>query len=236
VNLQLAPRTLALVLAAVVVVLAIGGWFGLVGSQRTTASSLADQAADAQVSLDALKAPAPAKSHSTAGKTKATAGHGKSKVDAQASEIAQLHAAFPDQVRMPSILLQVHGLATRSGVSLDSFSPSTPTPGSGYDSIQISIAVTGRYAGIQRFVHALRAQAASVHGHVHASGRLFSVDTVGIVPATDGLPKLTATLVVDAYVYTGVVPATQSDDSTDTGDGSSTSPATTTTSSGGTSS
>jgi Tfp pilus assembly protein PilO len=235
VNLQLAPRTLALALAAVIAVLGVGGWFGLVASQRSTASSLADQTADAQVSLDALKTPTQTKGHSAAAETKATAGPGKRKVDTRASQIAQLRAAFPDQVQMPSMLLEVHRLATRSGVSLDSFSPSMPTPGSGYDSIQISVAVTGRYAGIQRFVHALRAQAASVHGHVHASGRLFSVDTVGIVPAADGLPKLTATLVVDAYVYTGVVPATESDNSTDTGDGSSTTPATTTTSSGGTS-
>jgi Tfp pilus assembly protein PilO len=234
-NIQLAPRTLALILAAAIALLGVGGWFGLVASQRSTASSLDEQAADAQVSLDALKTPTGTKSHpGTGGKTKATAKGGKSKADSPASQVAQLHAAFPERVQMPSLLLQAQKLATTSGVTLDSFAPSMPTPGSGFDSIQITLAVSGRYASIQRFVHALRVQAASVHGHVRASGRLFSVETVGIAPASEGLPRLTATLTVDAYVYTGVVPLAATGDGTET-DGSST-PETTTTSSGGTSS
>jgi Tfp pilus assembly protein PilO len=230
-SLQVAPRTLALILAGVIALIGIGGWVGLVGSQRSSASSLADQAADAQVNLDALKNPVKPTPHKgTSSKAKAQAKAAKAKADAKASEAAQLQAAFPTAVGMPSILLQVQKLATQSKVSLESFAPAMPTPVNGYDSIAIDVTVTGHYLAIQRFVHALRVQAASVHGRVHASGRLFSVETVGITPAADGPPVLNATILLDAFVYSGVAPAT---DPTAT-DGS-TPPATTTSTSEGTS-
>ena len=235
-NLQVTPRTLALLLAALVCLLGLGGWFGLVASQRNSATSLDSQVADAQVNLGALKtASTPAKTGTTKAKAHAAAKH---KAGAHASQLQQLKAAFPTEVGMPSILLQVQRLASQSGVSLESFAPSMPVPQSGYDSIAIDVTVAGRYKEIQRFVHALRMSAASVHGRVHATGRLFSVETVGITAAADGLPALTATIMLDAFVYSGAVPpAAESQNTTDTGDGTTTTattttPATTTTAEG----
>jgi Tfp pilus assembly protein PilO len=229
-SLQVAPRTLALILAGVIALIGVGGWVGLVGSQRSSASSLDEQTADAQVNLDALKTPAKPTTHkATSSKAKAQARAAKTKAAAKASEAAQLQAAFPTAVGMPSILLQVQKLATQSKVSLESFAPAMPTPVSGYDSIAIDVTVTGHYRAIQRFVHALRVQAASVHGRVHASGRLFSVETVGITPAADGPPVLSATILLDAFVYSGVVPATDPAATDPTATDGSTQPATTTT-------
>jgi Tfp pilus assembly protein PilO len=234
-SLQVAPRTLALVLAGVIALIAIGGWVGLVGSQRSSASSLDEQAADAQVSLDALKTTAKPTTHkATSKKAKAQAKAAKTKADAKASEAAQLQAAFPTAVGMPSILLQVQRLATQSKVSLESFAPAMPVPVNGYDSIAIDVTVTGRYQAIQRFVHTLRMQAGSVHGRVHASGRLFSVETVGITPAADGPPALSAAILLDAFVYSGVtLPTDPSATDPAATDGST--PATTTSTSEGTS-
>ena len=79
---------------------------------------------------------------------------------------------------------------------------------------------------MQRFVHALRTQAGSTHGRVQATGRLFAVESVNMTPAPDGLPQLAAAIVVDAFVYSGVV-TTPATDPTATTDGSET-PATTT--------
>ena len=88
---------------------------------------------------------------------------------------------------------------------------------SGYDSYPIDITVNGRYRDVQRFVHELRTQAGSSHGRVQASGRLFAVESVNMTPAPDGLPELAAAIVVDAFVYSGVVPADRDrrDDPTD---------------------
>ena len=90
----------------------------------------------------------------------------------------------------------------------ESFAPSVPTQQSGYDSYPIDITVNGRYRDVQRFVHDLRTQAGATHGRVHADGRLFSVESVNLTPAPDGLPELAAAIVIDAFVYSGVVPAT----------------------------
>src|SRR5205085_8791178 len=101
-------------------------------------------------------APAPAKTGHKA-ITKAAAKAAQSR----ASQLKQLEAAFPKAVDMPSILLQIQKLATQSNVSMQSFAPSLPTPGNGYDIVQIDVTVSGRYRDIERFVHALRVQATS---------------------------------------------------------------------------
>ena len=60
---------------------------------------------------------------------------------------------------------------------------------------------------------------------VSACGSVFTVETVQIAPAAEGPPSLSATILLDAFVYSGVMPATA-----DGSDGST--PATTTTSEG----
>jgi Tfp pilus assembly protein PilO len=207
-NVQLAPRTLALVLALVICALGMVGWFGLVNAQRNHAASLEQQVADAQVNLDTLGVQATAGS----GKKPATVDARQAAKD-RAAQKAQLQAAFPRQLQMPSILLQVQRLAERTHVSLESFAPSVPTAMSGYDSYPIDVTVNGRYRDVQRFVHALRTQAGSTAGRLHATGRLFAVESVNLTPAPDGLPELAAAIVIDAFVYSGVVPATATDGS-----------------------
>jgi Tfp pilus assembly protein PilO len=205
---RITPTTLAVLLGAVVVLIGGVGWFGLVASQHKTAGSLDAQVADEQTSLAAAKTPA----HSGTTRHKPAKDAGKQ----LAAQTAALKLAFPSEVGMPSLLLQVQRLATASGVSLESFAPSAETPLSGYESIPIDVTVIGRYRAIQHFVRALRAQAGSAAGHVHATGRLLSVETVAITPAPSGLPDLSAAITVDAFVYTGVVPDTGSDSTTTT--------------------
>jgi len=205
-NVQVTPRTLALILALVVCLLGMVGWFGLVSAQRHHAEELDAQVADAQVNLDTLQTSAA----SGSGQAKATAG-AKHAAQARAAQEAQLQTAFPRALQMPSILLQVQHIAARTHVSLESFAPSVATAMSGYDSYPIDITVNGRYRDVQRFVHALRTQAGSSKGRVQASGRLFAVESVNMTPAPDGLPQLAAAIVVDAFVYSGVVPAAATD-------------------------
>jgi Tfp pilus assembly protein PilO len=206
---RLTPKTLALIMVAVIVLLGAGGWFGLVAQQRSDASSLAAKAADEQANLDAVET-----LNRTIGTT--TPGKGKGKAKDAANQPALLAVAFPTEVAMPSILLQVQRLATESDVLLEAFAPTLPTPQSGYDSIPIDVKVTGRYRAIQKFVHALRAQAGSSGGRIHADGRLFAVETLGITAAADGLPLLTASILVDVFVFTGPPPATETPAGTET--------------------
>ena len=166
----------------------MGGWFVLVGSQRSSATSLEAQIADAQVDpRDAADV-----DRDRQGQAGGEAGRASRRPTARRASWRSCRRRSRRSVEMPSLLLQMQRLAGAADVSLESFAPSSPTPLSGYDSIPIDVTVTGRYRAIQRFVHDLRTQAGSVKGRVHADGRLFSVETVGITAAPEGLPNLTA--------------------------------------------
>jgi Tfp pilus assembly protein PilO len=196
---QLSPKTLAIVLTAVIMVLGGGGWFGLVASQRSTASDLGVQLEDGEASLAALQA-----DEQKAIAPKATSKGKATVAETKAEQRNQLALAFPRSVEMPSILLQVQRLATKTGVTLDAFAPTTPTVMSGYQTIPIDVTVSGGYREVQSFIRALRTQAGTTRGRVHATGRLFSVETLGITAGGAGLPSLTAALQIQAFIYTGV--------------------------------
>jgi hypothetical protein len=203
---DMSPRSLALIAVAAIGLISLVGWFALVSPQRSKASSLDRQIAAERVSLTAAKAAARPSPAAKGEKTSAS----------------QLAAALPTKLQMSSILRQVQDLAATTNVSLTSFVPSTPVPLAGYASVPIGLGVTGQYGEIRSFLRRLRIHAGSgPKGRIHASGRLFSVDSVNLAPST--LPLLDATIQLDAFVYTGVtLPAastttTTSSDSTDAG-------------------
>ena len=67
----------------------------------------------------------------------------------------------------------------------------------------IDVIVTGRYFGVQRFLRHLRTQAGVAGPHVHATGRLFSVDSVSLAAGDAKLPQLAATIHLNAFTYDG---------------------------------
>jgi Tfp pilus assembly protein PilO len=193
---NISPKMLALIFAGAFAILALGGWFGLVTSQRSTASSLDAQIADAQANLAVAKTAA----------VRPHVGAGAKGDKMQTAPVAVLATAFPSDVMMPSLLRQVQRVANDANVSLDSFTPSGITQLAGYNAIPIDLTVTGQYNAIERFVHQLRVQAGASNGHVHASGRLFAVETLGLTAGSTGLPMLSATIRIDAFVYSGITP------------------------------
>jgi hypothetical protein len=200
-NLDISPRLLAVGVLAAVAALALIGWFGLVSPQRSKASSLDGQIADAKTQLH------------TAQVLSSVQRTGKG----QKSGLALLDTAMPQNLRMPSVLKEVQGLASASNVSLDSFTPSTATAAAGYDAVPINVSVTGRYGEVKSFLRRLRTEAGARNGHIHANGRLFDVKTVGLGAGGSGAPQLTATITLAVFVYTGVpLPTTTTTTSSDT--------------------
>jgi hypothetical protein len=122
---------------------------------------------------------------------------------------------MPSTLQMPTILRQVQRLAKTSDVSLESFTPSGSAELSGYTAIPIDVSVSGRYAEVKRFLHRLRVQAGSREGRIHATGRLFDVQTVGLSPGVGGAPELSASIRLAAFVYTGAQPPAQTPAATD---------------------
>ena len=198
---NLSPRILAVAAALVIGLVALIGWYGAVTPQRSTIDSLDTKIAEekAQLKVGQLLARS-----QKADKTK-TSGAGL------------LVKAMPSSLQMPSVLRQVERLASTSSVTLESFTPSAATPAAGYDAVPVDLSVAGPYAAVQNFLHGLRAQAGANGGRVHADGRLFDVQTVGLAPGGTEANELTASIRLATFVYTGAaLPVTGTTMATDT--------------------
>jgi hypothetical protein len=169
------------------VAVALIGWFGFVSPQRSKAAELDSRIADAKTQLVVLKASGPSSSGSP------TAG-------ASALVLAR---AMPPSVAMSTVLRQLLRAAHHADVRLDSVTPQAPTVQSGYSTVPMDVAVTGRYVTVQRFLKELRTQAGFSGPRVHASGRLFSVDSVSLAAGEDQLPQLAATIHLNVFTYNG---------------------------------
>ena len=121
---EVTPRAMAFVLLAVAVVLGAAGWFVLVSPKRSQASKLAATIAtkQSQVSSETHQASAVA----------------------QPERTQSLGKALPDVPLMPDVVDQLNGLATRSDVVLDTITPQAPVPGTGFESIPLTVVATGR--------------------------------------------------------------------------------------------
>ena len=192
---KLTPKLVALLALVTLIVVALAGWFMAVSPQRSTAATLDAQIADAEASLQAAQYEAGLKP--------------TSKLNARTSR--RLARGLPDRTAMPKVLRELLFAARSSRVTLDSVTPQPlMTTSQGYDAVPIDVVVTGRYGGIQRFLHKLRLQAGISGERVHASGRLFTVDTLSLAAAEATLPRITATLRVNAFVYKYSPPAATS--------------------------
>ena len=173
---QVTPRTLAMILAAAVAVLAVGGWFGLVASQRSSASSLDAQVEDAKANLAALRRRAGEDRPQGQRRRRAAKA-----AQSRASQLKQLEAAFPKAVDMPSILLQIQKLATQSKRQPAVVRPVASDAG---QRLRRRAAQRHRQRALPR--HPAVRPRAPRPGDVDSRpastrpGRLFAVDTVGI--------------------------------------------------------
>ena len=104
----------------------------------------------------------------------------------------------------------------------------TATPISGYLAIPITVEFQGNFYDLSDFLYRLRNLVDVRHGTLDATGRLFAIDTLSFDEAQGGFPQISATLVVDAFVYGTLTPATATPTTSTT---STTSTSTTTTAS-----
>jgi hypothetical protein len=183
----------ALVLSALaVVVVAAVGWFMVISPQHTKANQLDTQraAVDSELAVDRQLVSKPSET-----KTKAT--------------LAAAKRALPDQPEVSDILRQLAGFATTSRTELDGISPAAAVPGTGAETIPISLQFKGRYFGLQHLLRLLRTSASSKGERITATGRLYTVDSISFGGAgEDGV--LEATIKLNAFVYspTPVIPST----------------------------
>src|SRR5262245_22154071 len=186
----------------------LAGWYVLVSPQRSKAAALDVKIDDANNRLAAteafLRSPA-----------------GRDSV----AKLRRLQVALPDDVQMSEILRQLSWACGESGVRIASITPSVPVPSTAGMTVPISLALTGHYFRLAKFMHLLRTRAEVKNGDVHAKGRLYAIDNISFASAKGGL--ITATLSLDAFMYAPPPPPASS--STGGADPTSTTTTTTTT-------
>src|SRR5262245_44856633 len=200
------PRLALLLAILLVLVVVLVGWFTILSPERSKAAELNGQIYDANVSLASTQAllDDPAAHRSIA-------------------QVAQLRRALPPDVEMSEIVRQLTWAAGRTGVRVDSITPSGQVPAAGAQAVPITLQVTGRYFRVANFMHLLRTRAKVENGVVRVKGRLYAIDNISLgKSATGGL--VTATLALDAFTSGAAPPG-----STTTGAQPPTSTTTTTT-------
>jgi len=199
------------------------GWFMLISPQRSTAASIVQATAAAEVQLQEAKRPVvPVKPAAAA-----------QQPVIQTADLYSLAKAMPSTVDMPNLLLELDQVARSAGVTLATISPGAPAPSltAGFSTLAINLSFSGDFYSLTDMLYRLRNLVTVRNGALQTSGRLFSVDTVGITPAGTG-GGLDATVIVTAYVYgaapgaTAVAPVTPAATGTGTTDTTTTAVAT----------
>jgi Tfp pilus assembly protein PilO len=190
--------TIGLIIGGDLLLLLVG-WFMLIGPQRSTAASIVQATAAAQVQLDEARLPVVRVKPAAAAQ----------QPEIKTADLYSLAKAMPSTVDMPNLLLELDQVARNAGVTLSTISPGAPAPSltAGYSTIAINLSFSGDFYSVTDMLFRLRSLVTVRNGALETSGRLFSIGTVGIAPAgADG--GLGATVVVNAYVYGGGAIAT----------------------------
>jgi Tfp pilus assembly protein PilO len=180
---------------AVVLVLAVaaGGWFFLVSPQRAKAADL-----DAEIALAEQELQEHQLATLRAGSVEKI----------EVADLFRLSKAMPDRADMSGVLLELNRIAADTGITFESISPQTAVPISGYQAVPIQLTFKGNFYNLSDFLYRLRSLVHVDDGRLAATGRLFAIDTLDFAESQEGFPRITATLVVDAFVYGTGVPAT----------------------------
>jgi len=182
---NISPVKLVAILAVTFLVLAGATWLMLIMPKQSKVSSLETTIKSAQTQLAQLTTDAPA-AHKNA-----------------VSQSLLVLRALPTDPGVPQIVLQLSRIAAEEHVSLDSITPSTAIPYSGYEAMPMTIVLSGDFFGVEGFLQQLRGQVQVTNGTVAATGRLYDVLGVTLQSITPA-PKVQATLTIDAFSYTGI--------------------------------
>ncbi len=207
------------VVAAVLLLVAVIGYFALIGPKRSTAASLKKQTTAVQAQID---------SNRSSGFTQALPA-------VRSASVFRLAMAMPTQLQTPDVILQLSSLARASGISLDQIQPGAGSSGAALSTDPfavepIQVTFTGSFYNLLAYLQRMRNLVRVQHGRLFTAGRLFDVSTVAFQEGPKGWPQLTAALTINEFVPQVAQPTTTTPGSTDT-----TSTATTTTSSSSTS-
>jgi hypothetical protein len=191
---RLDTRTLGVLVGVVLLVFAAGGYFLVVAPKKSEASRLDADIATATADLLAARAAAEATDDTQ---------------PIAVADIFRLAKAMPSKPDMPGILLELARISDETGIRFTSITPQTSATVGAYQVVPIAVVFEGSFYALSDLLFRLRTLVSVRHGELHATGRLFAVDSVGFAEAESGFPNLTASLTLNAYVYGTSAPANE---------------------------
>jgi type IV pilus assembly protein PilO len=174
------------VVSVALVIVALVAYFILIRPKRAEAGRLSDQIAQLETQVRTAKL---ASRPSDAGK--------KIKV----ADLFELTKAMPDRDDMPGIILELNSVAEAAGISFKAIAPQNQVNAESYRVLPISLTFEGNYYDLTDFLFRMRNLVSVQDGKLAAAGRFFTLDSLDMHPATGGLPRIEAILVVSAYVF-----------------------------------
>ena len=168
---------------ALVLVLAVG-WFTLISPKRSEAAKLQRQIDDTQGEIVVARARS-----------------GQHAPQIRVADLFELSRAMPNRSDIPSVLLQLSGIAAETGVTFQSITPHEPVPAGGYERLAIDLVFEGHFYDLSDFLYRLRGLVGVHSGVLDATGRLFSVDAISFGQGDAEFPSVKATMTVSAYVF-----------------------------------
>lgn len=203
-------RTFRILIAAVLAVAAVGGYWKLVlAPKRAEAAKLEQQLTSAQADLASAQG------------TIATYRKAQHAYPVNYATDVHLGKAVPADDDSRSLLVQLDAAAKHSGVDFTTIdvgqsggSSSTPTtsstggaslpPGAvsagSYSELPFSLSFDGDFAGLSNFFGRLERFVTVSRGSIGINGRLLRISTIDIEPGDGGWPAITAKLGATAYI------------------------------------
>jgi hypothetical protein len=172
-------------LGAALLIVIIVGWFVAIAPKRSEASKLQKQIDDTHTQI--------AEAQSARSQSRAPA--------IRVADLFKLSRAMPDRADIPSVLLQLSGIAAETGVTFQSITPHDPVPLGSYEQIGIDLVFEGHFYDLSDFLYRLRNLVGVHQGTLDATGRLFSVNSVTFDEGELQFPQVKAALSVSAFVF-----------------------------------
>jgi Tfp pilus assembly protein PilO len=205
-------------IAAVLLLVAVVGYFALISPKRSTAASLKKQTAAVKAQI--------AKNSSSAFTQALPA--------VRSANVFSLTQAMPNKLDTPDVILTLNNMAAASGLSFDSISQGGASSATAigttdpYAVEPIQVQFTGSYYNLLAFLQRMRNLVRVQNGKLFTAGRLFDVTNVALTQGRNMWPEVQAALTIDEFVPQPVAVTTPST----TGTSTTTTGTTTTTSSG----
>jgi Tfp pilus assembly protein PilO len=181
----MSPRTVSVLVGVAGLLVLLAGFFFLVRPQSHKAANLTEELAKTQTQIVTARSLAAQKPEQTI----------------RVADLFKVVEAMPDDPDMTGIVFQLQQTADEAGVKFDSIQPLPLEASVGYGLQPIDLAFRGNYYSLTDFLFRLR-RLVTVHGgKLDATGRLFTVGRLDFAPGEDGFPQITATVHVNAYVF-----------------------------------